>query len=151
MKETNAQVPIERVSLKKRDSSATGIGGRKFMPSKEYNRSKSFIKQAGFAYGALNSQRETTKEELQIEKVNTESDDEPSNPLTSSQHIFEQSSSDNVKVCIRVRPLNDREIKSGQGKNKCLRTERETIYLDRGFDMKKFHFDFVGHEQIDQL
>jgi len=37
------------------------------------------------------------------------------------------------------------------GKNKCVRVENGTIHLDRGLDTKKFHFDFVGQENIEQI
>ena len=64
--------------------------------------------------------------------------------LSQSSNIFDSSNSqDNVKVVIRVRPLNDREQK-GAGKAKCVQVENGTIVLDRGFDLKKFNFDFVG-------
>mmetsp|Transcript_2504 Transcript_2504/g.3880 ORF Transcript_2504/g.3880 Transcript_2504/m.3880 type:complete len:99 (-) Transcript_2504:698-994(-) len=36
-----------------------------------------------------------------------------------TETIFDHSK-DNVKVCIRVRPLNDRERQSAQGKHKCV-------------------------------
>jgi hypothetical protein len=52
-------------------------------------------------------------------------------------------------VVVRVRPLNDREQKSGTGKAKCVQVENGTILLERGFDVKKFHFDFVGQEDIE--
>ena len=45
---------------------------------------------------------------------------------------------DNVKVVVRVRPLNERERKSGVGKSKCVGVENGTVLLDRGVDIKKF-------------
>lgn len=52
-------------------------------------------------------------------------------------------------MVIRVRPLNEREERGG-GKAKCVQVENGTIILDRGFDIKKFNFDFVGQENIEQ-
>ena len=42
-------------------------------------------------------------------------------------------------------------MKSGSGKSKCVKVENGTIQLDRGIDSKKFSFDFVGEENIEQL
>jgi hypothetical protein len=46
-----------------------------------------------------------------------------------------------------VRPLNQRE-RNGGGKNVCVAVENGTVILDRGFDQKRFHFDFVGEPEI---
>ena len=54
---------------------------------------------------------------------------------------------DNVKVVIRVRPINERE-KAGGPADKvklCLTVERnEKVILDRGMDQKTFTFDHVA-------
>ena len=54
---------------------------------------------------------------------------------------------DNVKVVIRVRPINERE-RAGAPIDKvkqCLTVERnEKIILDRGVDQKTFTFDYVA-------
>ena len=54
---------------------------------------------------------------------------------------------DNVKVVIRVRPINERE-KAGGPADKvklCLAVERnEKVILDRGMDQKTFTFDHVA-------
>ena len=80
------------------------------------------------------------------------SDDGETSHMKESNHLFEnqQNQKDNVKVCIRVRPLNQREQHSQQGRAKCIQVDQGTIFLERGFDTKKFSFDFVGNEQIDQ-
>lgn len=67
-----------------------------------------------------------------------------------AEHLFDTDDNDNVKVVVRVRPLNEREKTSGAGKNKCVKVENSTVILDRGLDYKKFNFDFVGQENIDQ-
>ena len=49
--------------------------------------------------------------------------------------IFDANSADNVKVCIRIRPLNDREKSSAVGKNLCLnQVDQTTLVLDRVTD-----------------
>jgi len=57
------------------------------------------------------------------------SDDEESEIEENSKQVnlFDDNKNDNVKVVIRVRPLNDREIKSGFGKNKCVEVDNGTI------------------------
>jgi hypothetical protein len=74
-----------------------------------------------------------------------------------NQNIFyeaEDSSQNNnkIKVVIRARPFNERE-NSDPNKRACISIENGTfLELDRGNgDTKKFFFDFVGHEKIDQL
>lgn len=68
--------------------------------------------------------------------------------LKENNHLFDnqQNQKDNVKVCIRVRPLSQKEQHSQQGKSKCVQVDQGTIHLERGFDTKKFIFDFVGNE-----
>ena len=54
---------------------------------------------------------------------------------------------DNVKVVIRVRPINERERAGGslEKVKQCLFVERnEKIILDRGVDQKTFTFDYVA-------
>lgn len=71
--------------------------------------------------------------------------------IDDTEDIFGQGNSkDNVKVCIRVRPLSEKEKNSG-GKASCVQIDKGTVHLDKGFDTKKFNFDFVGHDKIDQL
>jgi len=52
---------------------------------------------------------------------------------------------DNVKVVIRVRPLNERELSHGNQKQ-CLIIDQdgEKVVLDRGLDQKTFTFDYVA-------
>ena len=70
--------------------------------------------------------------------------------IDENEDIFGQGNSkDNVKVCIRVRPLSEREKQNG-GKTSCIEVDKGTVRLDRGLDTKKFHFDYVGHDKIDQ-
>ena len=60
---------------------------------------------------------------------------------------------DNVKVVIRVRPINERERGGGpESKVKlCLQVERnEKITLDRGMDQKNFTFDYVATQDSEQ-
>jgi hypothetical protein len=58
---------------------------------------------------------------------------------------------DNVKVCIRIRPLSEREKNSQVGKNLCIQqVDAGTIVLDRVTDCKNFNFDFVGGEGTSQ-
>lgn len=54
-------------------------------------------------------------------------------------------SKDNVKVVIRVRPLNDRE-KNGGGNKKCVSVENETSIAIETF--KPFNFDYVADEDV---
>lgn len=60
---------------------------------------------------------------------------------------------DNVKVVIRVRPINERE-RAGAPIDKvkqCLTVERnEKIILDRGVDQKTFTFDYVATQDSEQ-
>jgi len=60
---------------------------------------------------------------------------------------------DNVKVVIRVRPVNERE-QAGGSKDKvklCLVVERnEKITLDKGAETKTFTFDFVATQESEQ-
>ena len=54
---------------------------------------------------------------------------------------------DNVKVVIRVRPINEREKGGGslEKVKQCLVVERnEKLILDRGMDQKTFTFDYVA-------
>lgn len=54
---------------------------------------------------------------------------------------------DNVKVVIRVRPVNERERAGGsiEKVKLCLTVERnEKIILDRGMDQKTFTFDYIA-------
>ena len=70
--------------------------------------------------------------------------------IRKDQNIFYENSN-NIKVVIRVRPFNDRE-KADPSNKSCVTIENNAtvIELDRGVDTKKFNFDFVGHENIDQ-
>ena len=77
-------------------------------------------------------------------------DDDTPQGEDEQEHLFENSSQDNVKVVVRVRPLSEKEERNAQGKNRCLNVESGTILLDRGFDVKKFNFDYVGQENIEQ-
>lgn len=60
---------------------------------------------------------------------------------------------DNVKVVIRVRPINDREKAGGpiEKVKLCLAVENnEKITLDRGIDQKTFTFDYVATQNSEQ-
>lgn len=60
---------------------------------------------------------------------------------------------DNVKVVIRVRPVNERERGNGPSDKVklCLHVERnEEITLDRGTDQKTFTFDYVATQKSEQ-
>jgi len=60
---------------------------------------------------------------------------------------------DNVKVVIRVRPINEREKAGGslERVKLCLSVERnEKIILDRGMDQKTFTFDYVATQDSEQ-
>jgi hypothetical protein len=75
--------------------------------------------------------------------------------VPSAQNIFYEAASDNasnnIKVAIRVRPFNRREEEDPDHRD-CISIEERgtTLVLDRGVDIKKFNFDFVGHSKIDQ-
>jgi hypothetical protein len=59
-------------------------------------------------------------------------------------------SKDNVKVMIRIRPLNDREKNNG-GSKKCVTVDNETtVTIEAKPDIKSFNYDFVGDENIEQ-
>ena len=49
---------------------------------------------------------------------------------------------------MRIRPLNSRENK-GAGRNECVSSESGVIKVNRGMDIKKFNFDYVGDKYID--
>lgn len=72
----------------------------------------------------------------------------------SVQNIFyeaaNENASNNIKVAIRVRPFNQREEDDPDHRD-CISIEERgtTLVLDRGVDVKKFNFDFVGHSKID--
>lgn len=58
---------------------------------------------------------------------------------------------DNIQVMVRVRPLNDREIK--EGAKSCVIINQEspnTIVLDAKPEQKLFKFDYVGGEETTQ-
>ena len=60
---------------------------------------------------------------------------------------------DNVKVVIRVRPINEREKAGGPAEKvkQCLVVERnEKVILDRGMDQKTFTFDYVATQESEQ-
>ena len=60
---------------------------------------------------------------------------------------------DNVKVVIRVRPINEREKAGGPASkvDLCLSVERnEEIILDRGMHNKTFTFDYVATQDSEQ-
>ena len=60
---------------------------------------------------------------------------------------------DNVKVVIRVRPVNEREKGGGPAEKvkQCLVVERnEKVILDRGMDQKTFTFDYVATQESEQ-
>ena len=62
-------------------------------------------------------------------------------------NIFDNSK-DNVKVCVRIRPLNEKELK-GNSKKECVTSDGGLIKVNRGMDIKKFNFDYVGDKFID--
>jgi hypothetical protein len=64
--------------------------------------------------------------------------------------IFDDDSN-TIKVVIRVRPFNQREIDDPDNKE-CVSIEKNgtMLVLEKGSESKKFNFDFVGHSQIDQ-
>jgi hypothetical protein len=64
-----------------------------------------------------------------------------------SENIFDNSK-DNVKVCVRIRPLSEKEMR-GNGKNGCLQSENGIIKVNRGMDIKKFNFDYVGDQYVE--
>ena len=69
---------------------------------------------------------------------------------TSMEPLSTTAQKDNVKVVIRVRPLNERE-KGGGPEEKvklCLTVEdHKKITLDRGMDQKTFTFDYVATQE----
>lgn len=72
---------------------------------------------------------------------------------TSMAALSTTAQKDNVKVVIRVRPINERE-KAGGSLEKvklCLTVEKnEKIILDRGMDQKTFTFDYVATQDSEQ-
>jgi hypothetical protein len=54
-------------------------------------------------------------------------------------------SKDNVKVVIRVRPLNDRERSNG-GYKKCVSIDNESSIAIEGY--KPFNFDYIADEEV---
>ena len=74
--------------------------------------------------------------------------------------MFGTGQSTNVKVVIRVRPVNEREksktsfltlvAASGQSKS-CIQVEDDAkVTLDRGADTKNFTFDYVASQETSQ-
>ena len=61
----------------------------------------------------------------------------------------ESNQRDNVKVCIRIRPLNEREL-TGAGKQKCIEVSGNHLSVQKGMEHKQYVFDFVGQENIEQ-
>jgi hypothetical protein len=75
----------------------------------------------------------------------------PDIDIPKAKDIFhDDDTSNQIKVVIRVRPYNQREIDDPDNKD-CVSIEKnETmLVLEKGQDTKKFNFDFVGHSQID--
>lgn len=75
----------------------------------------------------------------------------------SSQRLFDggdQDNSNNIKVVIRIRPFNQREIEDDSNRS-CLEilNAATQIKLDNGLQdsTKIFNFDFVADQNIDQL
>lgn len=57
---------------------------------------------------------------------------------------------ENVKVCIRIRPLNQREIT--EGNTSCVKViDNGTIILDSKPEPKIFSFDYVANETTTQV
>ena len=135
---------------------------KKFQPTN--NRSKSSLKPPqNFEYNTVSPTLTKQKSHSRSSLKSKHSDknmygyDETSLKSENSVETFSQGNydsifsnqKDNVKVCIRVRPLNSRE-KNGGGKNLCVSVDNGTVVLDRSYDSKKFHFDFVGEADISQ-
>jgi hypothetical protein len=57
---------------------------------------------------------------------------------------------DNVKVVIRIRPLNDREVHEGSRRCLVAQVERSAITLEAKPKPKTFTYDFVADEDISQ-
>jgi hypothetical protein len=75
----------------------------------------------------------------------------PDLEIPRAKDIFEDDTNNQIKVVIRVRPFNQREIDDPDNKE-CVTIEKNgaVIVLEKGPETKKFNFDFVGHQQIDQ-
>lgn len=132
---------------------------KKFQPSSNNHRSKSSIKPQGFEYSTTSPANKKSRSSVYskhsgknvygFDDKSVKSENSEGNYSAGNfDSIFSaKNQKDNVKVCIRVRPLNQRE-KNGAGKNLCVTVDNGTVVLDRGYDTKKFHFDFVGEEDI---
>lgn len=57
---------------------------------------------------------------------------------------------DNIKVSIRIRPLNDRERLEGSKLSVTITDPGRTLSLDIKSDQKTFTFDYIASEEIDQ-
>lgn len=152
--EPSSIIPVANLSIKKE-------GSKKFQPSNQnYVRSKSTVKKPTFAYNPdFSIQQPETQREITLDDLTTPQMDNSMNlndvsgfdsqldysqVIDDNEDIFGQGNSkDNVKVCIRVRPLSEREKQSG-GKTTCITVDKGTVLLERGFDTKKFNFDYVG-------
>ena len=56
----------------------------------------------------------------------------------------------NFKVCIRVRPFIQRELKNIHSQESCIHAKKGCLEFFRGLEKKSFHFDYVGGETVDQ-
>lgn len=73
-------------------------------------------------------------------------------PLTPSMTPFKKHSRDNIKVMVRVRPLNERE-KTEELVHKCItmdEQEPDTVILECRPEPKKYKFDWIGNEGTTQ-
>ena len=70
----------------------------------------------------------------------------PDIDIPKAKDIFEDDMNNQIKVVIRVRPFNQREIEDPDNKE-CTSIEKNgtMLVLEKGVDSKKFNFDFVGH------
>jgi hypothetical protein len=57
-------------------------------------------------------------------------------------------SSDNVKVCVRIRPLSKKESEAGAN---CVYTRANTLILDAKPQGKSFTYDYVADESVSQV
>lgn len=70
----------------------------------------------------------------------------PDIDIPKAKDIFQHDENNQIKVVIRVRPFNQREIDDPDNKE-CVSIEKNAsmLSLEKGADIKKFNFDFVGH------
>lgn len=107
----------------------------------------------GFNRGTSSSLRRI--EELSHFKTNRLSRVSSGSDAGSPQECMEMSElfgneSVNFKVCIRVRPFIERELKNVHSQESCIYVKKGCLEFFKGMDKKSFNFDYVGGETIDQ-